>query len=45
MTQLEGCIRFWGNMLKDTGCLMSITARGQIEATIKFLKELQKLKG
>jgi len=45
MTTLEGCIRFWESMLKDTGALMAISVRGHIEATIKLLKELQRNKG
>ncbi len=44
MTGLEACIRFWESMLKATGCLMAISIRSQIEATIKFLKELQKVR-
>jgi len=45
MTQLEGCIRFWESMLKNNRFVMSISTISQIEATIKFLKELQKMKG
>ena len=44
MTTLEGCIRFWESMLRDTGALMAISVRSQIEATIKLLKELQGIK-
>ena len=45
MTELEGCIRFWESMLKHSRFIMSISTITQIEATIKFLKELQKVKG
>lgn len=45
MTELEACIRFWESMLKETGCLMAISTRSQIEITIKLLKELQRVSG
>lgn len=45
MTTLEGCIRFWESMLKNNRFAMSVSTISQVEATIKFLKELQKLQG
>lgn len=44
MTALEGCIRFWESILKNNRFVMAISTIGHMEATIKFLKELQKLK-
>jgi len=45
MTQIEGCIRFWQSILKNNRFVMSVSTISQIEATIEFLKELQKIKG
>jgi len=44
MTQLEGCIRFWESILEHNRFVMSVSTISQIEATIKFLRELQKIK-
>ena len=44
MTQIEGCIRFWQSILKNNRFVMSVSTISQIEATIKFLRELQKIK-
>jgi hypothetical protein len=44
MTQLEGCIRFWQSLLKNNRFVMSVSTISQLEATIEFLKELQKIK-
>ncbi len=40
MTELEGCIRFWEDKLKDKG-LFDVTTIGLMESTVKFLKKLQ----
>lgn len=45
MTRLEGCIRFWESILEHNRFVMAISTISQVEATIKFLKELQKVKG
>lgn len=44
MDQLEGCIRFWEPMLENNRFIMSVSTISQMEATIKFLKELQQIK-
>jgi len=43
MTELEGCIRFWESKRKDR--LLDVTTAAIIDSTIRFLKELQRLKG
>lgn len=45
MTALEGSIRFWESMLKNNRFVMSVSTISHLEATIKFLKELQKVRG
>jgi len=38
MTQLEGLIRFWEAMLKQSRFVMNPSTQAMIEATIKYLK-------
>ncbi len=45
MTELEGQIRHWESVLKDSEYLLSPSTQAVITGTIKSLKELQKLKG
>ena len=45
MTRLEGCIRFWKSKLESNRFLLEPATDAQIEATIRFLEELQKLGG
>lgn len=44
MTQLEGCIRFWENKLKDRG-LFEPSTIAQIEWTVRFLKRAKAVSG
>jgi len=45
MTNLEGCIRRWESTLFHQRYLLEPSTIATLEMTIKFLKELQKLKG
>jgi len=41
MTQLEGCIKHWEAVLKESSHLLSPATRAIIESTIKYLKKLK----
>ena len=45
MTELEGLIRFWEATIKGAWFLLEPSVKVHIENTIKYLKELEKLKG
>lgn len=45
MAELDSLIHFWEEHLSHNRTLMAISLIWQIEQTIKFLKELKKLKG
>ncbi len=45
MIQLEGCISFWEEKLRNTGYLLDPSSEVLIKETIKYLRELQKVKG
>jgi len=45
MTELEGLIRFWEATLKHAWFLLEPSVKTAIENNIKYLKELQALKG
>ena len=44
MTDLEGCIQFWESTLFHQGYVLEPSTKALLEMTIKFLKELQRLK-
>lgn len=44
MTELEGCIRFWEATLKGKRFMLEPSTIVLVEATIKHLKELLKLR-
>lgn len=44
MTELEGQIRYWENLLLNHDYIISPSTQALIRGTIRSLKELQKLK-
>ncbi|MBA7498905.1 hypothetical protein ES704_01644 [subsurface metagenome] len=44
MTNLEGCIQFWETKLSHEHYLLDPCTQGLIESTVRYLKELEKLR-
>ncbi|MBA7566298.1 hypothetical protein ES708_07989 [subsurface metagenome] len=45
MTELEGLILYWKSLFLATRFLLNPSVETHIENTIKYLEELQKIKG
>lgn len=45
MTELEGLILFWKAQLAATGYLLEPAVEAHIKNTLRYLEELQKIKG